>query len=83
MIYIQAEVTKEPIAWILSIYFVVYGLLMIIFGAKLKTSHVEVNIEEIMDKSICGCGSYQFGDSDNGNCGRCAQDRLQCGSGAA
>ena len=39
MIYIQAEVTKEPIAWILSIYFIVYGLLMIIFGAKLKTSH--------------------------------------------
>ena len=38
MIYIQAEVTKGPIAWILSIYFVVYGLLMIIFGAKLKAS---------------------------------------------
>ncbi len=38
IIYIQAEVTKEPIAWILSIYLVVYGLLMIIFGAKLKAS---------------------------------------------
>jgi len=38
IIYIQAEVTKESIAWILSIYFVVYGLLMIIFGAKLKAS---------------------------------------------
>jgi uncharacterized membrane protein HdeD (DUF308 family) len=38
MIYIQAEVTKEPIVWILSIYFVVYGFLMIIFGAKLKAS---------------------------------------------
>ena len=38
IIYIQAEVTKEPIVWILSIYFAVYGLLMIIFGAKLKAS---------------------------------------------
>ena len=36
VIYVQAEVTQKPIAWILSIYFVVYGLLMIIFGAKLK-----------------------------------------------
>ena len=38
IIYIQAEVTKEPIVWVLSIYFAVYGLLMIIFGAKVKTS---------------------------------------------
>jgi len=38
IIYIQAEVTKEPIAWILSIYLVVYGLLMIIFGVRLKAS---------------------------------------------
>ena len=36
MIYVQAEVTQKPIAWILSIYFLVYGLLMITFGAKLK-----------------------------------------------
>ncbi len=38
MIYIQAEVTKKPISWILGIYGVVYGLLMIILGAKLKAS---------------------------------------------
>ena len=38
IIYIQAEVTKEPIVWILSIYFVIYGLLLIVFGANLKAS---------------------------------------------
>jgi uncharacterized membrane protein HdeD (DUF308 family) len=36
--YFQAQVTKEPIIWILGIYFVVYGLLMILFGVKLKAS---------------------------------------------
>jgi uncharacterized membrane protein HdeD (DUF308 family) len=38
VIYIQAEVTEKPIVWILSLYFVVYGLLMIFFGAKVKAS---------------------------------------------
>jgi uncharacterized membrane protein HdeD (DUF308 family) len=35
-LYFQAQVTKEPIIWILAIYFVVYGSLMIFFGVKLK-----------------------------------------------
>jgi uncharacterized membrane protein HdeD (DUF308 family) len=37
-IYIQAEVRNEPIVWILSIYFVVHGILMIVFGSKVKTA---------------------------------------------
>ena len=36
--YFQAQVTKEPVIWILGIYFMVYGLLMIIFSVKLKAS---------------------------------------------
>jgi len=36
MFYIQADLEKGYIDWILSIYFVVYGLLLTIFGFKLK-----------------------------------------------
>lgn len=38
MIYVQAAVTITPLTGILSIYFVVYGTLLIIFGVRLKTS---------------------------------------------
>jgi len=37
MIYIQTEVTNKPTAWTFSIYLVVYGSLLIIFGLKLKS----------------------------------------------
>jgi uncharacterized membrane protein HdeD (DUF308 family) len=36
MFYVQANLEKGYIVWILSIYFVVYGLLLTIFGFKLK-----------------------------------------------
>jgi uncharacterized membrane protein HdeD (DUF308 family) len=36
--YSQAELEKGRIVWMLSIYFVVYGFLLIMFGARLKAS---------------------------------------------
>jgi uncharacterized membrane protein HdeD (DUF308 family) len=41
MFYVQAESAKEHLAWILSIYFVVYGVFLSIFDFKSRAWQIE------------------------------------------